>query len=69
MSEFKVGDLVVFNNTSLRNCLLKVDLLDDEDKEHVGLRSINLAFVLHAVDKKKSLRHATEEEIKAGRRL
>ena len=68
MSEFKVGDLVVTTNeNSFLTKIIqvhKVCRINIESWNHYDVREFP-----HLLLSKKQVRHATPEEIKAGRRL
>ena len=67
MSEFKVGDLIVYIDFYVED-LMKIDIIyEDEQLGFHGAKRSNKWF--EGFTEKDTVRLATKEEIKAGRRL
>lgn len=66
MSEFKVGDLVVFIDEDSVTGIYEVETVSPKLGNP---RTIKIGHIGRVRVSKYSVRHATKEEIKAGRRL
>ncbi len=62
--EFKVGDLVVLSQSHSQNRVLKIQMFHED-----FIRAFVRDSIKYSFGHKINFRHATPEEIKAGRRL
>lgn len=68
MSDFKLGDLVVYNDFHI-DFLLKIDI-ERHDKDLFGYKGAKREYMnFYGCANEYDIRLATKQEIKAGRRL